>query len=481
MSLKIYDKNVSLAKLVGANKDYINKQIPHLSSLLCNTIDEVVQGSEVIVVGNQAPEFSQAVHATAGRSDRHRPGAAADLRLADEGRLPRHLLVARCCGMRTLLICHEGADLDREGLARWFGSFSTFAGTVVIREPGGRLRKRIAREVKRVGWLRFLDVLAFRVYLPADAGGGRPRVGAPRTRSAARAGIPQRPDAPEIIVSSPNSAEAQAFIAAQQPDLVIARCKTLLSERIFSIPSLGTFVMHPGICPEYRNAHGCFWAMATGDRANVGMTLLRIDNGVDTGPVFGYFRVEADPAESHVVTQHRVVLDHLDAIRDKLLEIEAGTAAPIDTTGRKSAAWGQPWLTAALRLRRSAQGIDVPRHAQPGSRDERADVSRRRRRRRGRRQRISRTRRGAVQGHARHVRRAPRRHRAIPTRPHRPPRLPDPPLSSLSTTAARSAMEAADMLERHGWRGHFFVTANYIGTRGFLSEDRSASSRGAAT
>ena len=60
-SLKIYDKNVSMAKLVGANKDYIVTQIPHLSSLLCNTIDEVISGSEVIVVGNQAPEFSQAV------------------------------------------------------------------------------------------------------------------------------------------------------------------------------------------------------------------------------------------------------------------------------------------------------------------------------------------------------------------------------------------------------------------------------------
>ena len=61
VSLKIYDKNVSMAKLVGANKDYIVKQIPHLSSLLCNTIEEVIQGSDVVVVGNQAPEFAQAV------------------------------------------------------------------------------------------------------------------------------------------------------------------------------------------------------------------------------------------------------------------------------------------------------------------------------------------------------------------------------------------------------------------------------------
>ena len=65
--LRIYDRNVSLARLVGANKDYIEKQIPHLSSLLCNTVQEVIDGSEVIVVGNAAPEFTQGV--TACRPD----------------------------------------------------------------------------------------------------------------------------------------------------------------------------------------------------------------------------------------------------------------------------------------------------------------------------------------------------------------------------------------------------------------------------
>jgi GDP-mannose 6-dehydrogenase len=62
--LSIYDRNVSLARLVGANKDYINKQIPHLSSLLSESIDEVLDQSEIIVVGNLAPEFAAALTRT---------------------------------------------------------------------------------------------------------------------------------------------------------------------------------------------------------------------------------------------------------------------------------------------------------------------------------------------------------------------------------------------------------------------------------
>src|SRR6185503_16963242 len=64
LSLCIYDRNVSIARLVGANKAYIETQIPHLSSLLCDTIDAVVDESDVIVVGNAAPEFGAALERT---------------------------------------------------------------------------------------------------------------------------------------------------------------------------------------------------------------------------------------------------------------------------------------------------------------------------------------------------------------------------------------------------------------------------------
>src|SRR5438132_1513879 len=139
--------------------------------------------------------------------------------------------------MRTLLICHEGAALDRDGLARWLESFSTVVGTLVVREPHGRLRTRIAREIARVGPWRFLDVLAFRAYYRLTAARGDQRWAA-RELARLHARFPGRPSAPD-----------------------------------------------------------------------------------------------------------------LDAVRDTLLSIDAGAAVPIDTSGRPSAAWGQPWLSAHLRMR----------------------------------------------------------------------------------------------------------------------------------
>jgi GDP-mannose 6-dehydrogenase len=60
--VKIYDKNVSLARLHGANRAYIEREIPHIATLMCDTMEEVLAESEVIVIGNKAPEFRQASH-----------------------------------------------------------------------------------------------------------------------------------------------------------------------------------------------------------------------------------------------------------------------------------------------------------------------------------------------------------------------------------------------------------------------------------
>ena len=57
LQLRIYDKLVSLAQLVGSNKEFIEKEIPHISSLLCETAEELVRTSEVIIISQASDEF----------------------------------------------------------------------------------------------------------------------------------------------------------------------------------------------------------------------------------------------------------------------------------------------------------------------------------------------------------------------------------------------------------------------------------------
>ena len=59
LQLSIYDRDVSLARLFGANKEYIEGQIPHIAQLMRTSIDEVLDFAEVLVVGNKAEEFKE--------------------------------------------------------------------------------------------------------------------------------------------------------------------------------------------------------------------------------------------------------------------------------------------------------------------------------------------------------------------------------------------------------------------------------------
>jgi len=55
--LRVYDKNVNMAKLIGANRDYLLNHIPHICSLMVDGLDQVLDHGEVIVVGSRAREY----------------------------------------------------------------------------------------------------------------------------------------------------------------------------------------------------------------------------------------------------------------------------------------------------------------------------------------------------------------------------------------------------------------------------------------
>lgn len=55
--VKIYDRNVSLSRIQGANRQYLLDRIPHVSNLIVDDLEVVVEKSEIVVIGNQSSEF----------------------------------------------------------------------------------------------------------------------------------------------------------------------------------------------------------------------------------------------------------------------------------------------------------------------------------------------------------------------------------------------------------------------------------------
>jgi folate-dependent phosphoribosylglycinamide formyltransferase PurN len=264
----------------------------------------------------------------------------------------------------VVLLCQHDEAVDLDGLAAWIAASMRLVGLVVIHDDRGKRWRAVRAEYRRTGWLGLADVVAFRlVYALTAAGRDRRWVESAVRRLRATYGE-DRAAVPRLDVADPNSHEARRFLERCAPDLAIARCRRLLVPAVFTIPTHGTFVLHPGICPEYRNAHGCFWALARRDLARVGMTLLRVDAGIDTGAVYLHATCPIDERqESHRVIQYRVVLENLDLIRRTLTGVVAGACEPLDTSGRQSAVWGQPRLTAYLAWKRAV------RRANYGARD----------------------------------------------------------------------------------------------------------------
>ena len=68
--IRLYDRNVSLARLTGANRTYIEQHIPHLAALMVESVDAVLEHADTVVIGNGSEEFASV-------ADRLRPGQRA--------------------------------------------------------------------------------------------------------------------------------------------------------------------------------------------------------------------------------------------------------------------------------------------------------------------------------------------------------------------------------------------------------------------
>ena len=130
------------------------------------------------------------------------------------------------------------------------------------------------------------------------------------------------PDVPTFFVGSRmlHAPESLEMFADLETDILLVSHAPLLKPEVFEQPKLATLNIHWGIAPHYCGEHTLFWPLYYRDYANLGITIHRIDQGIDTGPILaqGYPGVFPDDGEAELMARSAgmaasLVCDLLDA------------------------------------------------------------------------------------------------------------------------------------------------------------------------
>ena len=122
-------------------------------------------------------------------------------------------------------------------------------------------------------------------------------------------------------------AEVQETYLKLRPDLVILAFVTdIIPSSLLDIPSIGTICYHPTLLPRHRGASGINWAVIMGD-TRTGLTILWVDEGIDTGPILLQKEIEILPDDTTGSLYFNKLFDMgIDAIAESVALIKSGQA-----------------------------------------------------------------------------------------------------------------------------------------------------------
>lgn len=155
------------------------------------------------------------------------------------------------------------------------------------------------------------------------AGRGRRPVPSPVRRMAEERGLPGR--TPEDI-NTPGEAES---LAALEPDLmIVAAYGRILKPVILNLPRLGCVNVHASVLPAWRGASPVAHTLLAGDAAT-GVTLMQMDEGLDTGPILAVAETPVAPDEVRGELTQRLAKLGADLLARTLPDILAGRIDPV--------------------------------------------------------------------------------------------------------------------------------------------------------
>ncbi len=170
-------------------------------------------------------------------------------------------------------------------------------GPVTVIEETPETKKEIVkRRMRLVGPIETAGQVVFGVWQRLMTKRAERRIA--EIRSMHRLNPNPRTDIKVFRVASHNSEEAREILRKLNPKVVGVYGTRLLSRATLDAVHVPFINYHAGINPKYRGQHPAYWALASGDSDNAGVTVHLVDAGVDTGSVIYQARVAFDPADT---------------------------------------------------------------------------------------------------------------------------------------------------------------------------------------
>ena len=136
--------------------------------------------------------------------------------------------------------------------------------------------------------------------------------------------------------------ETIATLAGYQPDMICVACFSMRIPRaMLDIARLGCLNVHPSLLPANRGPEPLFWTFREGDR-RTGVTIHRMDEGMDTGPIVAQEEVEVPDGISYAQLETQCAMLGGRLLARSVWDLSNGLALPVAQDETKSSYHGFP-------------------------------------------------------------------------------------------------------------------------------------------
>lgn len=226
------------------------------------------------------------------------------------------------------------------------GIKNDFSIDVVIQEDKLSSKTLLMRRIGRIGLLKVINQVFFQVFITKIL-----VFISKRRRKYLIKNYNLNADIPEeliISVKTVNSKKCIDLITSIKPDVIIVNGTRIINAKVLKVSDALFINTHVGITPEYRGVHGAYWALRNNDFKNCGVTIHKVDKGIDTGGIIMQNRISIDPKDNFTTYPLHQINEAIYMMNIVLKDLSKGDLKTYKKENVPSKLWYHPTFTGYL-------------------------------------------------------------------------------------------------------------------------------------